>query len=139
MTERKNIKRHLTVMSKLALIAQSQPVVFRVRIICAVVWNRDIIALGRNRQKSHPFQVRYFKYQRHEDAIYLHAEIEAICNALKILSTEQMKSASLYICRVKRDGTWAIAKPCAGCTQAITQFDIKDVYFTREHREYDKL
>jgi deoxycytidylate deaminase len=50
------------------------------RLAAALVYRNEIIAMGTNKNKTHPFQK---KYASNADAIFLHAEIDAICNALR--------------------------------------------------------
>ena len=74
-----------------------------------------------------------------DDAIYLHAETDAIKNALKRIPESELEKASLYVCRVKYDSngrgkkiTWGLAKPCIGCQRAIATFGIRDVIYSNE-------
>ena len=99
------------------------------------MWRNKIIAIGTNQKKSHPFQK---KYAPNEDAIYLHAEVAAIKNALRHIDEKVLAKSTLYICRIKRTGdknspfTWGISKPCVGCQRAIATFNIKNVVYSEE-------
>lgn len=112
------------------------------RLAAAIVRKNDIISFGINQRKSHPFQAKYCK---NKDAIYLHAEISAISNALKRISIEELKRCSLYVCRVKYTSTYkdklifGKACPCEGCRRAIIDFGIKHVYFTNDELGYEKM
>ena len=66
----------------------------------AVVYKNQIVAYGVNQNKSHPFHSRF---SEHDDAIFLHAETDAIKNALRRISEDEMEKASLFVCRVKYD------------------------------------
>ena len=105
------------------------------RLAAAVVYKNQVITVGINRKKSHPFQARYSK---NEDAIYLHAETDTIRAALRYLSEKQLSKSTLYVCRVKHeDGLdspviWGLSKPCVGCQRAIATFDIKNVVYSEE-------
>ena len=82
--------------------------------------------------RTHPFQD---KYKKNEHAIFLHAEVHAIRNALNHLRVDDLSKATLYIHRVKRsdDNTrWiqGLAKPCSGCKRAIVQFNLKKVVYS---------
>ena len=114
-----------------------------IRFAAAVVYRNKIISIGYNRKKSHPFQA---KYAKNADAIYLHAEIHAIKNALREISVEDLKDTELYITRVKKPKShsnhfvWGLAKPCCGCERAIAEFGIKrTVYTTDETGKYEVL
>jgi len=94
--------------------------------LAAVLVTRDKhVFIGRNRLKTHPLQSRF---GRNQHSIYLHAEIDAIVQAAK--AHEDITGSSLYIARVWRDGTLALAKPCAGCERAIVHFGIEIVEWT---------
>jgi len=115
----------------------------RARLAAAVVYRNRIIAVGTNQKKSHPFQK---KYASNEDAIYLHAEVSAIKNALRHIDEKMLAKSTLYVCRIKRTGarnssfTWGISKPCIGCQRAIATFNIKRVVYSEEGiGEYDSL
>ena len=92
-----------------------------------IVHKNDIVSIGINQKKTHPFQAQYCK---HEDAIFLHAETDAIKNALKVLEVNDLKRASLFVVRVTKDRKMARAKPCEGCMRAIANFGIKNVFYS---------
>ena len=105
----------------------------RAKLAAAVVIKNEIISIGFNRRKSHPFQAQY---QTNDKQIYLHAETDAINRALKYISKEDLKKATLYVARVKyrdnktKKAIWAESKPCSGCQKAIDSHGIKSVVHT---------
>jgi deoxycytidylate deaminase len=105
----------------------------RAKLAAAIVIKNEIISIGFNRRKSHPFQAQY---QTNDKQIYLHAETDAINRALKYISKEDLKKATLYVARVKyRDNKskraiWAESKPCIGCQKAISSYGIRSVVHT---------
>ncbi len=99
-----------------------------------LVLKNRVIAFGRNQYKTHPLQAVYGK---NSDAIYLHAEIDVIRNALREINQDELKRASLYIARVKKSASgaegmdiWGLAHPCRGCLRAIENFNIGKVCYT---------
>ena len=104
-----------------------------IRFAAAVVYRNKIVSVGYNRNKSHPFQA---KYAKNPDAIYHHAEVHAIKNALREINVEELKNTELYISRVKRPKAgddhfvWGLSKPCPGCARAIAEFGIKRTIYT---------
>jgi len=130
--------KHEKVMDLLAAVAEGvdrNTTSSGARLAAAVVHKNQVITVGINRKKSHPFQARYSK---NEDAIYLHAETDTIRAALRYLSEKQLSKSTLYICRIKHeDGPgspiiWGLSKPCIGCQRAIATFDIKNVVYSEE-------
>lgn len=94
-----------------------------------------LLSFGANKLKSHPLQAEFAK---HEEAIFLHAETDAIFNALRQMSMEELCSARtmLYLVRVKRrnrlDSPFvrAMSKPCKGCLRAIAKYNINRILYT---------
>lgn len=117
----------------LAKLASTVEPVRKARLAACLVRQNEIVSFGINQLKSHPFQARYSKNQ---DSIYLHAEIDCIKNALKCITVDELKRCTLYICRLKFEDThrrrmiYGLARPCPGCAQAITSFDIRNVVYT---------
>lgn len=108
--------------------------VLRTRIAACITYKSEIISVGINQLKSHPFQA---KFSRHEESIFLHAETDAIKNALKHIDVDQLSKCTLYVCRVKYDEQKSkkvqmrgMCKPCEGCQRAIATFNINKVVYT---------
>ena len=131
-----------TIMAMLDKVAEALEPVSNARLAAAVVYKNDIIAIGVNQNKTHPFQRRFAK---HEGAIYLHAEVDAIKNAMKHISLPDLAKSKLYISRIKYEtGSLTklqrgLAKPCSGCSRAIATFNIKHVCFTTDNNQYEWL
>lgn len=95
----------------------------------AVVIKNKIVGVGVNSYKSHPFAN---KYSAREGAIYFHAETSAIYDALRYVSKDELKKATLYVARVNKNGDDAMSKPCSGCSRCIEDFGIRNVVYTTE-------
>lgn len=134
--------RHAKIINLLAKIAVDIPVPVRLnsRLAAAVVYRGDIISLGTNEMKTHPFQARYAK---NDKAVYLHAETSAIKNALKYISVDELGLCSLYVVRVKstpsHGAVFGLSRPCCGCQRCIETFGLKKVYFTLDNGTYETL
>lgn len=128
---RKRDKKLLDFLSKVAEAAEHDGL--RAKLAAAVVIRNEIISVGFNRKKSHPFQAQFGS---NDKSIYLHAETDAINRALKYISKEDLRKATLYVARVKykdnhsKKVIWAESKPCCGCQRAITSHGIKRVIHT---------
>jgi len=108
------------------------------RLTSAIIYKNSIISFGANSYKTDPFQARWSK---NDHAIHLHAEVNAIKNAIKRGGVDILKRSTLYIARVRSiNGTGyerAMAKPCIGCRRCIAEFGIKNVvYTTNEGHRY---
>lgn len=119
------------------------------KVASILVIRNEIIALGSNLRKSHPFAARWGK---NEDSIYFHAEVNGIFNALKRMSEEELQDAktTMYVCRVKHPPStkgeyiWGLSRPCPGCMKAIEHFQINRVVYTLdgktpEDKNYEEL
>lgn len=120
---------------ELKKIASRLPRIAGARVAAAIVYRNWEPFYGVNSLKSHPFQKRFCS---NENAIFLHAELEAIKNAVEMLHPELMEYTTLYIARMKyKDQTkkgmiQGLAKPCIGCHRAIATFGIKNVCYTTD-------
>lgn len=122
------IERHI---ASLKLIAEDVVPVSKARLAAMILYKGKAVAYGFNQWKTHPFAA---KYGRHEEAIFLHAETDAILKASKRLTETELKKTTLIICRVRQDAAlqscFGIAKPCAGCAKCIEEYGIKRVIYT---------
>lgn len=136
-------KQHKKFLNQLAIVARDVTPVAGARIASALVYRRNVIAMGMCEAKSHPLQS---KYNRHPLAIYLHSEISCIKNAIRAGVTEQMfRNSTLYVVRQKleqqltvvngqkkvtKKWTSGLACPCEGCAAAIAAFEIGEVIYS---------
>ena len=110
------------------------------RIASAVIIGNQVIGLGENSYKTHPFQAKYGSTEHH---IHIHAEIDAIKNSLKRVAVDDLKRATLYISRAKKvdkyNWSYGLSKPCNGCMGAITDFGINRVVYSLDNEGYEEL
>jgi tRNA(Arg) A34 adenosine deaminase TadA len=106
----------------------------RCKMAAGILFKKHLVATGVNGYKTHPMMMPSNGYR--EGQIYLHAESDAIKNALRLISQDQLSKCDLYVIRVKRPYTgsneWirGLAKPCKGCMKAIALYNIKNVFWT---------
>ena len=124
------IKEHLT-----QIAIESGGYGQRVPMAAGIVYKRHLIATGTNQPKTHPLMLTE-GYR--EDQRYRHAEVDAIRNALRLITVEQLKRCELHIVRVKRphiasnNWVYGLAKPCAGCTNVLKRYGIEQVFWTKD-------
>lgn len=95
--------------------------------VCAVlVRKRKIVAFGFNHAQTHPLAVLFGK---NKDAIYLHAEVDCIRQAIRYVGTD-LSDCSMYVARVRENGDIACAAPCSGCKRALEHFSVGSVEYT---------
>ena len=87
------------ILHTLAKVAAANPN-DREKFAAAVVYRNRIISIGMNSMKSHPMAA---KYGKNEHAIFLHAEVAAIKNALREINVDDFSKCDIYITRVKKE------------------------------------
>ena len=115
-------------------LAQSVEPVRGARIAAAVIRKGKVVSFGYNHKKSHPFQAKFCK---NNHAVFFHAEVHAIKNALNSVNVDDLSKCDLYIVRAKRNKEnkkWltGLSKPCSGCQKCIDLFDLNSVYYSKE-------
>lgn len=109
------------------------------KLAAAIVYRNRIISVGLNSMKSHPMAA---KYGKNPEAVFLHAEIDSIKNALREIDIDYFSKCDLYVVRVKKPKPFSkqyifgLAKPCCGCERAIISFGIKRVIYTTNEGGY---
>lgn len=107
----------------------------RAKLAACLVIRNEIISVGFNSYKTHPLQK---KFAKNIEAIFKHAEVDCIINALRHVEQEELAKATLYVYRVKKltkdNNFWSdgYAEPCIGCKSAIEYFKIKKAVFSTE-------
>lgn len=131
------------IVDNLFMLASDHEATANAKIVAALVYKNQIISYGFNRRKTHPFII---PYQKNEDAIYLHAETDAIKNALKRISVDQLTKCDLFIIRSKQKSSikkggicFGMAKPCDGCTKCIATFGLRNVYYSTNEQEIKRM
>lgn len=121
--------KHQKRLQDLVAIAQDVSDFDKNRHAASIYIGNRLISIGVNQLKSHPLQA---KFGANPDKIFLHAEIDAIRNALRRVKISELQSAVLYVARV-RQGVIRLSMPCVGCQGAIMHFGIRDVYWTNDY------
>ena len=109
-------------------VAKTSKKVGRARIVAGVVYKDRFVAIASNSYKSHPKQKALSKS---EDKICLHAEVDAILKARKLLGEKKLREATILVARARFDGNkmvHGLAKPCAICQELINEYEMKVIY-----------
>lgn len=97
-----------------------------------VVKGGSVISVGFNRYANDPrlFPVGHFRGDKlpHQErnGISLHAEVAA----LRKLTTEQVRGATVYVARVTPSGKIGTSEPCTACAHELKRVGVKKVIFT---------
>ena len=96
--------------------------------VCAVIAHRgEVLSVGYNSSKSHPFQARY---RKNPHAVFWHAETASINNALKKNYHDLLSKSTMYVLRLTHASNPALSMPCEGCARAISEHNINRVLYT---------
>ena len=99
------------------------------KVVASIEKNGRTISVGYNRRKTHPLAK---KFGKNSEAIFLHAEVDAIVKAIQIYGADGLRGSTLRVARVLKDGSAALARPCEGCQRAIVAFEIGEVEWTKK-------
>jgi deoxycytidylate deaminase len=99
------------------------------RLGAIVARKRDVISVGYNQRKSHPYQKAF---GRNDQSIFLHAENSALLRA-----GPQARGSDLYVARVRGRGVPLLAKPCEGCLRSIIETGIRRIFYTTNYYGYE--
>lgn len=84
-----------------------------------------LLAVGKNSYaKTHRLQAHYGKLSGNSAKIYLHAEVDAL-----IRGSKRGRIHKLVVVRQGANG-YLLAKPCASCQLALTDYGVKNVEHT---------
>jgi deoxycytidylate deaminase len=103
-------------------LAMTQPFVVKsskFRLVAILIRNKTIVKMGTPTWKTHPSFGR--RYQGHEDAYALHAEM----NVLRFAKPGD----HIVVMRFLANGELAISKPCPHCQKFIKQHEIDRVTY----------
>ena len=87
-----------------------------------IVKGGRILSYGINKPFPNQFALNYAQHGGWQT----HSECDAIYQARK----SNLVGATIYNCRVTKNGNIEISKPCPGCTQMLEEYGIKKVVFT---------
>jgi deoxycytidylate deaminase len=129
------MNKHEKIIDQLFMMARDQEPVARARIAAALVYNGKIVSYGYNQSRTSWMQRRF---KKNEHAFFVHAEVDAIKNALKVTSADIVSRSTLYVARARtidKKEVFGMAKPCIGCAECIKWFNVKRVMYTTDQGE----
>jgi deoxycytidylate deaminase len=96
--------------------------------LTAIIYDKKgrVVSVGKNSYvKTHPFQAELGARTGKPDAIYLHAEVDAL-----VKLKDWTKAHKIVVTRIGANGGPLLAKPCEACQRAIKMAGIKYVEHT---------
>jgi deoxycytidylate deaminase len=108
----------------------------RARLGCVIVCKNKTVSVGWNSQnKTSPTQKSYNRLRGYDpdatnDRSTLHAEMSAMLRARN--SDIDWSKTSLFVYRIKRDGSRAMSRPCEACMGYAKTLGIKNFYYSTD-------
>ena len=127
------------ILEHLFKVAIAVPKIGGGKLAAAIVYKSDIVCIGVNQLKTHPLQSKHTTNPLRKS---LHAEIAAIVRGSRILDDDEFSRSSLYVARAKKEcgaDAWGLAKPCTGCINCISAFNIQNVCYTNDDGSYSQI
>lgn len=94
--------------------------------------NTNIIEIATNIKKTHPMNFRY-NYRPLKNGV---------CAELSVVLKSRMEifnRHTLIVTRVDRNGLLNYSKPCEGCLHLIDQLRFKEVWYSVNEQNYERL
>lgn len=104
---------------------------YKTRVGCIAIYKNRIISIGYNSYKTHPLQAKFNVYRNFERGRindYQHAEINCLSHILDL--NINFGKVDLYVVRILKDDSIALAKPCRACQKMIEEMGIGNVYWS---------
>lgn len=92
----------------------------------------EVLAVGCNKQKSHPLQAAYNERRELDTPDiphWIHAEIDALVKARHV----NLSGGSIFVYRETRRGELAMSRPCGACMTALRDAGIRRIFYTTSH------
>lgn len=115
----------------------------KARLGAVLIYKGKVMSVGWNSTKTSPLQRQLNRYRGYDvDASEahntLHAEVACLTKARDL--DIDWGRASIFVYRVKKDGSPGLSYPCKGCMALIKSMGIKNIYFSTENGwGYEKI
>lgn len=125
--------RDMRILRNLQMMAHDIAPVKTARLASAIAIRGNVLALGNNQLKTHPFHLSYGK---NEDSPFWHAETHCIHNFIRKHDPDMLQKSTLYVVRIKRPSerskefVLGMARPCRGCMRCIQDFGIPRIVYS---------
>ena len=106
----------------------------RTRVGCVLVYKGQVLSIGWNcENKTSPVQKQYNSLRDYDpnasgDRSTLHAEMMAMLKA-RWLDID-WRNVSMFVCRIRKDDSIGMSKPCPACRGYAIKLGIRNFYFT---------
>ena len=88
-----------------------------------LIKSKIIEKIGINKKRTHP---ETSKHPYHEGYVEIHAELDCLLKTSK----EDLRNYKMLVLRIDRNGKLNISKPCHGCQSVLSQFNLKEIWYS---------
>ena len=88
-----------------------------------LIKSKIIEKIGINKKRTHP---ETSKHPYHEGYVGIHAELDCLLKTSK----EDLRNYKMLVLRIDRNGKLNISKPCRGCQSLLSQFNLKEIWYS---------
>ena len=88
-----------------------------------LIKSKIIEKIGINKRRTHP---EISKHPYHEGYVGIHAELDCL---LKI-NKEDLSDYQILVLRIDKNGKLNMSKPCRGCQSVLSQFNLKQIWYS---------
>lgn len=120
------------VVDDLFILARDKEKVGKAKVVAALIYKGKVISYGFNQYRTSWVQRRF---KKNPESHYLHAEADAVKNAMKVVDNDTISKSTLVVVRAKKNAgknVFGNAKPCVGCQSCIEWIGINKVYYTTD-------
>lgn len=106
---------------------------FRIKVGAVAVQGKQIISVGWSSAKTHPLQASFDRFREFRNNVEpphsIHAEIMCLAPLYGNKDID-WKHVTLYVCRLRNDQLYGLARPCPACMAAIQSLGIRQIMYT---------
>ena len=88
-----------------------------------LIKSKIIEKIGINKKRTHP---ETSKHPYHEGYVGIHAELDCLLKTSK----EDLRNYKMLVLRIDGNGKLNISKPCHGCQSVLSQFNLKEIWYS---------
>ena len=88
-----------------------------------LIKSKIIEKIGINKRRTHP---ETSKHPYHKGYVGVHAELDCLLKTSK----ENLFDYKMLVLRIDRNSKLNISKPCRGCQSLLSQFNLKEIWYS---------
>lgn len=107
---------------------------FRQRLGAVIFKGQRILGVGYNRVGCSQNRLKASHWQDSR-----HAEVDALLDALRRHSAEELRGADILVVRLKKDNSFGLALPCNHCYNTLKNIGIRRVHFSDNDGNFSEI